>query len=61
MNGDDPIKYHSDRAQAELDLALRAGSYEAARAHFSLSSLHLDTARDLTHSRRTSPPTSRDI
>ena len=41
MSGDS-IKFHSERAQAELDLAMRAGHVAAARAHFGLSQLHLD-------------------
>jgi hypothetical protein len=48
MAGRDDIGFHSKRAMAELDLAVRASSTEAARAHFSLSSLHLDCMRKLT-------------
>ncbi len=33
---------------AELDLALRAGNVEVARAHFTLSELHLDRMRKLS-------------
>ena len=33
---------------AELDLALRAGNVEVARAHFTLSNLHLDRMRKLS-------------
>ena len=40
MTGD-PIKFHSERAAAELDLAMRASHANAARAHFGLSQLHL--------------------
>ncbi|HEX9932372.1 MAG TPA: hypothetical protein VGB08_05970 [Allosphingosinicella sp.] len=40
MTGDQ-IKFHSQRAAAELDLAMRAGHVAAARAHFGLSQLHL--------------------
>ena len=40
MTGDE-IKYHSDRAMAELDLAVRSDHTKAARAHLSLSALHL--------------------
>lgn len=47
MSRDERIGFHSARAAEELDRALHAGSYEAARAHFSLSSLHLETSRDL--------------
>jgi hypothetical protein len=48
MAGQDDISFHSRRAMAELDLAVRANCTEAARAHFSLSSLHLDRMRMLT-------------
>ena len=41
MTGDD-IQFHSQRAAAELDLALRARHVQAARAHFGLSTLHLE-------------------
>jgi hypothetical protein len=44
---DDQIKLHSDRAMAELDLAVRAAHSAAARAHFALSALHLDRMRQL--------------
>lgn len=47
MDGRDDIQFHSDRAMAELDMALRAGCVHAARAHFSLSALHLDKMRAL--------------
>jgi hypothetical protein len=47
LGGEDHIQYHSDRAMAELDLALRAGCERAARAHAALSSLHLDSMRRL--------------
>ena len=45
MTGDS-IKFHSERAQAELDLAMHARHAAAARAHFGLSQLHLQR---LTH------------
>lgn len=48
MAGGDEISFHSKRAMAELDLAVRATSVGAARAHFGLSSLHLDRMRKLT-------------
>jgi hypothetical protein len=48
MAGGDEISFHSKRAMAELDLAVRASSFEAARAHFGLSSLHLDRMRKLS-------------
>jgi len=38
----DPVKFHSERAAVELDLAMRANHVAAARAHFGLSQLHLD-------------------
>lgn len=41
MTGD-RIKFHSERAAAELDLALRASHVQAARSHFGLSALHLE-------------------
>ncbi len=47
MNGGDDISFHSKRAMAELDLAVRAASRVAADAHFGLSSLHLDRMRTL--------------
>jgi hypothetical protein len=42
------IKFHSDRAVAELDLSLRAKSTEAARAHSDLSALHFQKMRELS-------------
>jgi hypothetical protein len=41
MTGD-RIKFHSERAAVELDLAMRASHVAAARAHFGLSQLHLE-------------------
>jgi hypothetical protein len=41
MSGD-PVKFHSERAAAELDLAMHASHQAAARAHFGLSQLHLE-------------------
>lgn len=41
------LQFHSERAMAELDMALRAGHEGAARAHFGLSSLHLERMRAL--------------
>ena len=40
MSGDQ-IKFHSERAAAELDLAMRASHKRAAEAHFGLSELHI--------------------
>ena len=37
---DDCRDYHSERAQAELDLASKASCADAARAHYRLASLH---------------------
>ena len=45
MSVEDQIKFHSDRAMAELDLALSAPSGAAAEAHFSRSSKHLQWMR----------------
>lgn len=47
MIASDDIQFHSERAMAELDLALRAGCLDAARAHFSLSALHVEKMRAL--------------
>jgi len=47
MPREDEIRIHSERATAELDLALRAKSLKAARAHFGLAALHLARMRDL--------------
>jgi hypothetical protein len=44
---DEIIRYHADRAIAELDMALAARNAEAARAHFHLSSLHLERSQKL--------------
>ncbi len=43
----DQISFHSERAMAELDQALRASSVMAARAHFDLSALHLQRMQSL--------------
>ena len=43
----DRIQMHSTRAMQELDWGLRAGNERAARAHFDLSALHLDSLRAL--------------
>jgi hypothetical protein len=48
MAAGDDISFHSKRAMTELDLAVRATSTAAARAHFGLSSLHLEQMRKLT-------------
>ena len=41
------LAFHSERAMAELDMALRASTNRAAQAHFGLSALHLDRMRAL--------------
>jgi hypothetical protein len=43
----DEIKFHSDRAMSELDLAAHSAVPAAARAHLGLSALHLDRMRKL--------------
>ncbi len=48
MANQDDIKFHSDRAMAELDRALGAGSTVAAEAHLKLSALHLERMRTLS-------------
>jgi hypothetical protein len=48
----DEAKYHSDRAMAEIELASRAPSLETARAHLSLSALHLARLRGLARPRQ---------
>jgi len=47
MATQDEIEFHSERAEAELDLALSASSVQAARAHFGLSVLHVDKMQSL--------------
>jgi hypothetical protein len=47
MIRDDDILYHSGRVAAELDLARKAASVPAARAHLALSELHLERLRVL--------------
>ena len=42
---DEHLQYHSRRAMAELDMALKASNADAARAHFRLSSLHLEKSQ----------------
>jgi hypothetical protein len=51
MTTDQQIQLHSDRAMAELDMALTASCIQAAQAHFGLSALHLDRMRDLKQAR----------
>jgi hypothetical protein len=50
----DEAKYHSDRAMAEIELATRAPSLEAASAHLSSSALHLERLRGLARPRQDS-------
>ncbi|HLL59254.1 MAG TPA: hypothetical protein VK391_05115 [Allosphingosinicella sp.] len=47
MAAQEEIEFHSERAEAELDLALSANSVQAARAHFGLSVLHVDKMQSL--------------
>ena len=42
MSIEDQIQFHSSRAATERELAERASSSSAARAHRGLSALHLD-------------------
>ncbi|MEA3049603.1 MAG: hypothetical protein QOG84_1439 [Sphingomonadales bacterium] len=44
----DEIKFHSDRAMSELDMASRSADMRAAEAHLRLSALHLERMRRLT-------------
>jgi hypothetical protein len=44
----DEVKFHSDRAMAEIDRAARSLDTAAARAHLDLSSFHLDRVRELS-------------
>jgi len=48
MEKADEIKFHSDRALAELDRARTAADPAAARAHLALSALHVDRLRALS-------------
>ena len=41
------LAFHTERAMAELDMALRASTNRAAQAHFGLSALHMDRMRTL--------------
>jgi len=42
---DDSRDYHTERAKAELDMAKKASTPDAARAHLRLSSLHRDLVK----------------
>jgi hypothetical protein len=44
----DEVKFHSDRAMAEIDMASRSLDRSAAEAHLRLSSLHLERVRALS-------------
>ena len=46
----DEIKFHSDRAMSELDMASRSADRRAAEAHLRLSALHLERMRQLAES-----------
>ena len=48
MTTKEQLKFHSDRAVAELDLGLHARTVEAARAHYDLSALHFQKMRELS-------------
>ncbi len=48
MQDRDDVRFHSDRAMAELDLALRAQSSVAAEAHLKLSALHFEKVKNLS-------------
>ena len=47
MRKDDCQDYHRTRAMQELDLGLTASQPQAARAHLTLSSLHLQRLRQI--------------
>lgn len=47
MTDEEKIRFHSERAMSELDLALSARNRQASQAHFGLSALHLDRMRTL--------------
>jgi hypothetical protein len=55
MDKQELIRFHSDRALAELDRALDAQCIQAARAHFGLSALHLDRMQDLKRNAQPEP------
>jgi hypothetical protein len=44
----DEVKFHTDRAMAELRLASQCADRQAADAHLRLSALHLDRVRALS-------------
>ena len=44
----DEVKFHSDRAMAEIDLASKSVDRSAAEAHLRASALHLDRVRSLS-------------
>jgi hypothetical protein len=44
----DEVKFHSDRAMAEIELASRSADRNAAEAHLRLSALHLERVRALS-------------
>lgn len=44
----DEVKFHSDRAMAEIDLAAKAADLHAAKAHLQLSELHVQRIRALS-------------
>jgi hypothetical protein len=54
----DEVKFHSDRAMAEIDLASKSPDANAAEAHLRLSALHLDRVRALSAAARSSSTSS---
>lgn len=49
---DDEVKFHTQRAMAEIDLAARSHDSAAAQAHLGLSELHLRRMRELSRGAR---------
>jgi hypothetical protein len=56
MSQHEEFGYHSRRALRELDLGLTATCVAAARAHFELSSLHMQRAREASAGREVLRP-----
>lgn len=48
MQQQDDLDYHKRRATHELDRGLTAKDTNAARAHMTLASMHMQRVRDLT-------------
>jgi hypothetical protein len=53
----DEVKFHSDRAMAEIDMASRSLDRNAAEAHLRPSSLHLERVRALSGASAPASPT----